>query len=409
MIRRLVIYDHKFTQLGGHCFDYARLVAADARAAGLSVHVVAAASLEPGLEPLLGATIERRLGAPTSVGQTLPHRLASLFRRGWYRLTRRFASPDRTRDEVLLISAHHFVAEFLQWRTSARPGPGDRLYFPTLTWADCAVLCEALAARRSEAASVGDILIMLRFPPPASPATRQRLGAAMTRVSDRVTFVSDTEDLAMQYTVDTGLTVSAVRIPVDLEPLQRQAGLRPPPHPPRVVFLGEARIEKGFNQLPGAIRGLQDQDIQFTVQVLPNMSSGEPGIRASIDALTGMECGRVRLIRGELAPDAFISTLAQSHLILLPYRPGDYGLRSSGLLAQALAAGLVIIAPAAPSWLSRTVQACGGKLYDCGDQDPMALMAAIRQAADDLAAGRISMTPTPPDCVISWPTPWAAR
>src|SRR5439155_22902188 len=89
---------------------------------------------------------------------------------------------------------------------------------------------------------------------------------------------------------------------------------------------------------------------------------GEPGIRAARDLLSTFP--NINLRREAITEEEYNQYLLSSDLILLPYQPERYVSRTSGILAEAICAGVPAIVPQG-TWLAEQVRRHGaGVIYD---------------------------------------------
>ena len=116
-----------------------------------------------------------------------------------------------------------------------------------------------------------------------------------------------------------------------------------------IGLLGEFRAEKGG---------------RLALAVLARCFAAHPGLTVVVqvadetqaqvvrDALAGMRGGGgVALVIGQLSPDEFEACVGACRLLALPYHPGRYAARVSGLFAEAVAWGRPVVAPAG-TWMS---------------------------------------------------------
>ena len=169
----------------------------------------------------------------------------------------------------------------------------------------------------------------------------------------KVHFYSDTSALAEQYDALFAERVTGV-LPIphclpDAEPAPAAAG------PARIVYLGNARSEKGFHLLPDLVEALWSSHVatgraRFVLQCNHAMSLEEVTIDRARKRLAAYPEAQVQLIDRQLDVAAFQALLFSADLVLLPYRADLYRRRSSGILIQAAVAGVPVVVPA-ESWL----------------------------------------------------------
>lgn len=407
MTRRLVIIEPNLKTVGGHCYDYVRLISREAIAAGFAVHGAfhASASAEIATLGFPYLRVFRRAPvAPQSRTGLGALATAVMGEPATQWLRRAVLGAPANEDDATLARAAPFADELADAIAAFAWTPTDRVYFPTLFWAEAAMVALESRAITDCGARVS---VCLRFDPPESEDGRTRLRDAAA-LNAAIDWCADTDELAAAYADILERPVRVIRIPVDLERLQRDCALRPAPPPVRVAFIGESRSEKGFHLLPDLVADLRrdmGDDVRFTIQVMPGEAGADAAVTKAIDRLRPSAAG-VDLVYGALDQDAFHDVLAASHLLLLPYAPKAYERRSSGLLVEGLAAGLAIVTPAADSWVTRTIARNGARdsafTYDDGDAG---LCGAVLRAARAIAGGQV-IAARAPSCATLPSAPW---
>jgi glycosyltransferase involved in cell wall biosynthesis len=200
---------------------------------------------------------------------------------------------------------------------------------------------------------------------------------------DHLRFYADTQELAAQYDALSGqVPVQVVPIPHCLPEHMFTGDALPalPDRPLAIVYLGNARREKGFQLLPDLVDQLADAYLatgraRFILQSNVNFGAGEPGIAAAVRHLETYDPAHVTLVDEQMSVADFQALVLAADIILLPYDPELYASRSSGILMQALAAGCPVIVPAG-CWLAHQPDAAAAVIY----ADPAGLAEATRQA-----------------------------
>jgi hypothetical protein len=124
-----------------------------------------------------------------------------------------------------------------------------------------------------------------------------------------------------------------------------------------VSYLGDAREEKGFHLLPGIVSDLRsagwdEKRVIFRIQANFPLTGKTPAATRAKNELFGLRDDGVELLEGPFDSCAYQQMISSSDLILIPYCPTSYAARSSGVFAEALAAGVPTIYPAA-TWMAR--------------------------------------------------------
>lgn len=181
----------------------------------------------------------------------------------------------------------------------------------------------------------------------------------------QVSFYTDTEELTEQYTRGVKKGFKTLPIPIDeaLSIKNRSNG-----GPLIVSYLGDAREEKGIHLLPNLIdairsHGFGENDVQFRVQTnLPLVTASSRTIRAK-KSLENLHGKGLQVLDGPFRSDAYHQLISSSDIILIPYCKKNYQARSSGIFAEALAAGVPTIYPRG-TWMAKTKTLCGSVEYE---------------------------------------------
>ncbi|XYD08919.1 glycosyltransferase [Methylobacterium sp. NMS12] len=197
-----------------------------------------------------------------------------------------------------------------------------------------------------------------------------------------VRFHADTERLAATFSHLTGVAFLHAPIPFDQAHLRAALTDAAPrvDDALRVLYLGDARLEKGYTDLPAAVASLWTDlvgpgRIRFVIQSNFNTPGGEPGVLSAQQQLAAYGDRRVRLLPEALDAPAYYRHLAEADIALIPYDAGRYRERSSGVLVEAMAAGLPVVTSAG-SWMETQVGPDNAVLFDAPD----ALADALRRA-----------------------------
>lgn len=276
-----------------------------------------------------------------------------------------------------------FAAEMDGFIAEAGLQTGDIVYMPTVIAAELQALDRLLD--RSASARALRWRAMLRYAPQSRPV-RAALAAAAGRLHRRadadVAFFSDTEPLCAAYEALCDAPFGLLPVPVELDGSPRAR----PGEPLTVGYLGDARDEKGFDLLPEVVRlSRKGRPLRFVLQVNLNTLEGDPGARAAVAELAAVDGPGVERVAGPLSADRYRALFARTDIVLLPYRPQAYAARSSGVLMEAIAAGLPsVVTPG--GWMEATLKLSGDRPAGvAAAPEPAALAAALQQVAGDWA------------------------
>lgn len=258
-----------------------------------------------------------------------------------------------------------FAADTLDLLRDLKPEEGDIIFIPTLGVPEMVGLTEvwdrypdALQAsyhllfrrnlydgREWQYPDQDELLTPLRN---AFLAFRSRMSAA------RVFFYTDTEELTKQHERVSSLPFHTCPIPHTESPSLQVAS---PDKPLQLVYLGDARAEKGYHYFPALVEDLRRDflapgRVQFKIQSNYNIPKGESEAVVARCLLQGIGDEGVTLFLDPLPSEQYRAVLREADLLILPYDRDNYHARSSGVLIEALTAGIPVVAPAA-SWLGR--------------------------------------------------------
>jgi hypothetical protein len=189
--------------------------------------------------------------------------------------------------------------------------------------------------------------------------------------TNRLHFWTDTEELARDYQFHFGYAFGVLPIPFTHDLV---APANAPVAPPlNCLYIGDVREEKGFHRIPGLMRSLAEvgalgTKVRFLIQATDiHPSAATPAVRAAMSELEVALPAHVELVgRGQrFLPRAdYYQLLARSDIVLCLYDAKIYRACSSGILAEALAAGKSVVVPA-DTWLARQLPAgCGESFVD---------------------------------------------
>ena len=345
---RLFIADPNLETIHGHYLGYAMRIAAAAADLGVTPVILAnrAASIPDGMDL-----------RPT------------LLRNYWQEMT-----PADGGDpfEHLAISARLFAETMQATLLDADVGSGDVLFLPYANLVETQGM--AILAHRMDTRLPRIVFLFRRELEEQAADTHldRRTVTALLRdafgalsccaVRTRIRVLTDSDELSGDYEEALRRRVQTAPIPVD----SRWGHEVPPPAVRSLLYLGDARTEKGYHLLPALARAqrvsLSAGTLRLVLQSNLNVPGGEPGIRDAREALSSMP--GVELLESALTDDEYGRRLGSASLVLLPYQPSRYVARTSGILAEAIVAGIPAIVPGG-TWLSHQVRRFGaGASFD---------------------------------------------
>lgn len=197
-------------------------------------------------------------------------------------------------------------------------------------------------------------------------------GAVSSVAGEKITYFSDSADLAGEYGRLAKKRVSVVPIPhLPDPPCAEEAVDGRTDGKIHVVYLGDARVEKGYHLLPGAIKNIlaKRTDVKFSVQ--SNVSSDPPAeIVKAVEKIKAL-AGGVECIGEPLDSTDYYRLLSRADIVLLPYSPELYRARTSGIFAEAIAFGKPVVVPEG-TWMERQIAEygqCGVAIRGYGEKE----------------------------------------
>jgi hypothetical protein len=169
-----------------------------------------------------------------------------------------------------------------------------------------------------------------------------------------VRFYTDTAELCEQYNRLRVFDFIQCPIPHTYPPpVARSEG------PLNLTYLGDARKEKGYPYLAGLVGDLHRDyvmsgKVRFVVQSNYNIRGGEPDAIVARSLLQSYPSSEVEVLPAPLPSEEYRRRLLDADVLLLPYSRDEYYARSSGVVIEALAAGIPVVVSAG-SWLARQI------------------------------------------------------
>lgn len=165
-----------------------------------------------------------------------------------------------------------------------------------------------------------------------------------------VRFHCDTQELCEQYGRLSSIKFASLPIPHTSSVPENVPSLFPN-SPLRVVYLGDARAEKGYRQLPRLVRDMWPEYVAkdrlvFSIQSNFNTVGGGPGIAEARAELRRFPPEKVDVLCEPLQSRDYQRLMHSGQISLVLYDAAAYYARSSGILAESLAAGMTVLATA---------------------------------------------------------------
>jgi hypothetical protein len=256
-----------------------------------------------------------------------------------------------------------FAADTRRMLAAIEPDEGDVLFLPTVSAIELMGLVQVLTNDRARRPAWNlmfrrDIYRGRAGDYAAQEAgvneLRQVLGNCAQKLAGaRVLCFTDTDELSEQYNRLGAFHFRTGPIPHTHGPVARASACAPV----RIIYIGDARKEKGYHLLPGLIRDLWDDYVvtgkaTFHLQSNYNVPQGEPEAVIAREQMEALPADKVELLKAPMTSKEYREFLLSGGINLLLYDPANYYARSSGILVESLTAGVPVIVPAG-SWLAR--------------------------------------------------------
>lgn len=373
LMPRIYIVEQNALSIGGHYFGYSACVAQAARRASFEVVLLTNTRL-----------LER---FPEEEGV----RILPVFTLSW---------GEAERDGTVAWKPGNLAYEMVEALGPLPPSAEDHVLIHTLGCIELLAILGHLVSQ-TPIVEIPHYHILLRFDPAVLGsglglcALYFRQIAASAFLSRRIHFHADTSSLSREYERLAGVPVATAPIPVVQRPPDSaaQQPRRDANAPLKAVYLGDARVEKGYRHLPRAVsylwrEYLATKRLEFTIQSNFNMPGGEPGILQACQELTAMPGSAVKLLHDPLSAEEYNAIINACDIVVVPYAPGPYQLRSSGVLVEALAFGKVVVTSSG-SWMATQVTGDHAVLVSDPDELGPAIAEAVERF-DDLSAGALA-------------------
>jgi glycosyltransferase involved in cell wall biosynthesis len=404
-VKKLIVLDPSLKNMGGHFYEYDVALAEAASRRGMQCLVYAHRSCGTGLT-IPGGEIHpwfstewsaaggrtknsvRFLLGKLPVGLRIP--LARLGRLVWNRARKKRGAPADAKNATVSAADARFQKEVTDALCHGGCGSDDIIFVPTIRTSE-------LYAVWKDVQQVPDFQhlqfhIVLRrdaaemdLPEAGAPGISFLFREMLAKPAGRAfRFYCDTGQLCDDYAALSSNRIEFRILPIpfpnaDPDPIRLEKWAAGPAI--KLVYLGGARAEKGFHLLAAAqdvLRKKYPGKLLWRLQAPLSGGLEEPEVSMARQRLLSVRDGSVELVEQNLSPAEFQSLLLSADIVLLPYLPGYYRARSSGILVQVLAAGKPVIVPAG-SWLSSQTGGLGAVEFREISGFPEAILQALQQ------------------------------
>lgn len=358
---RIFLIDQGLITLGGHHAEYNFSIAQAARGEGLEPVLVVNQRYEP-------------------VEET-DFPIYPIFTYAWHNLAR--PGDAGTIDPAACPSAYLFHSELDAALRHFDAGAQDHVFIHSVGFLEAEELIQFFLNERAERLPFFHLLLRRDIDEVrGNPHAFKAFVRSIRRLRDLgvlphgLALYTDTDELTESYTRETGVAFRTLPIPFRHGLIDAaQARVKSSPDDDaavRLLYLGDARTEKGFHLLPALARSLMLRDdtspgARIIAQSNFNSPAGEPKPRAARNQLMALPGDVVTLHAEALSPDRYYELLCRSDVVLIPYDRACYSRRSSGIFTEALAAGKPVVIPAGTS-MANCLPEGAGVVYD-GEAD----------------------------------------
>lgn len=343
----------------GHHFHYAQSIQASARELGIPFHTLVHREVSPEvIEELGGAAGTFTAYDPLS-----------------QRLNPYPAEWGTARSTYEFLRANDLFAEELWPVLRSRCQPDDHIFIPNAT--PLQILGLATLLHNKPAVTAFQFTLVLRYTtfrifgpitqrkaqPDPETAERYAFSLGRLRAADRfgcITLATDSSGLAAEFAQFWDRPIQVLPVPHTQLP-RTTRDIDALPVPPkvagraRVVFLGDARDEKGFELLPAVVKAFSApqriKGVEFVFQAYVS-SRYHAAMNRPIEELSSAHPTNLTLLRSSLSQETYDAVLESADLVLLPYDALTYASRTSGPFVEAICAGKPVIVPR-NSWMSQ--------------------------------------------------------
>lgn len=249
------------------------------------------------------------------------------------------------------------------------PKRRDHFFVHTLNFVQLIQIAQVISAEKI----ASSFHVVLRQDPDEAKRVglKEMVLKAVFRIFDGfggIHFYSDTTSLCRVYEERYRVRFSRLPILFDQLPFASQLKLAPSKNGAEstiVAFLGDGRLEKGFQHLPEVIEQTWrlNNRVTFKVQAhLTGNNKAAPALNKTVAMLSSLAAAnpsKLHLIERSLDQGEYLNVLFASNLVLIPYDQQAYRMRSSGILAQALAAGKMVVLPRGTALESDSIEDVG--------------------------------------------------
>jgi glycosyltransferase involved in cell wall biosynthesis len=366
---RFVLCDPSFVGYTGHCLEYLLSLEDSVRTQGYDPVYAGNRSLSPGIASQLSA-----LRCFTHWCDARPCPVG--------------VDPNSARGRELVRTEHErrITLDLNEIDSNLKLTSRDILFINTLRHWPLRGVVDWLDARSSQDAP--HIVLVLHFTAYPNPDGHDSMAdmyadafkkIERSKYTSRFVLCSDAKELIDEYRTMTHLEVFLAPIPhcrgdVGTSERDRSDTIN-------IAYIGEARYHKGFHLLPYVVRGVRRdwgrERVRFKIQSFAN----DPAAAFYIQTIGKLDVDDVELFPYQMDEREYRDFLSRSDIVVVPYLLDNYYRQTSGIYAEAVAAGKVTIVSKG-TWMARQVEEFGGGLA-FAPNDPQSFLEATQSALSD--------------------------
>ncbi|HWR58754.1 MAG TPA: hypothetical protein VN328_07690 [Thermodesulfovibrionales bacterium] len=178
--------------------------------------------------------------------------------------------------------------------------------------------------------------------------------------SGKISFYTDSERLKDEYEVVAPFEFKVLPVPFRHSMIREKSRIS---GPLRIVYLGDARSEKGFQHIPALVRAMKDHIDAGRIEfILQTSSHSELVIKNAIAELRKFERG-VTLLSEPLTDEEYYNLLNSADISLIFYDPKQYYSRTSCIFVESVISCTPFITSSG-SWMESVMDTGTGEVVD---------------------------------------------
>ncbi|NQW21549.1 MAG: glycosyltransferase [Chloroflexi bacterium] len=366
-IKRLIVADPSLSGFSGHYYEYAR--------------AIGNAAAKAGIKPIL---VGNQSFTGTSSTEILPY-----FRLQTYDMTdSNLPTPLRMMKTALV-----HAGDLKRLSRQQTLGNTDLVLMPTVSLPVLFGLLFAFGFRWRRKNMPIVSLVLRDTMKIHRPAVRTLTSlffnlAKIFRATRWLQICVDTNELKDEYSTITSYPITVLPIPIERDTITGIIDVASNEQL-TISMLGDARLGKGIDMIPDLIEDLlldYPDQLQFIIQTSrPVIGADSEVLDSTLKRLNQieLESEHLKLLPIPLTTEEYFLTIARSDIMLHPYRAESYRYQSSGMFAEALALGKVVVVPN-KTWMSSELAKIGGGGISFNVGNSSSLSESVREIINNM-------------------------